>query len=70
MPERKRYAQYDLETLEQARQAAAVLPRPVEDVVSALLDAVLPALHDVLDDLRADLLRMTWLLSQELWAIA
>ncbi len=58
------------QTLEQARQAAAVLQRPVEDVLGALLGAVLPSLHDVPDDLRAELLRMTWLPSQELWAIA
>lgn len=58
------------QTLEQVRQAAAVLQRPVEEVVGALLGAVLPALHDVPEDVRAELLRMTWLPNQDLWAIA
>ena len=33
-------------TMEQAQQAAAVLQRPVEDVLRDLLAAVLPTMHD------------------------
>ncbi len=58
------------QTMERARQAAATLQRPVEDVLGDLLCAVLPAVHDVPEDLRAELLRMTWLPSQELWVLA
>jgi hypothetical protein len=56
--------------MEQAQQAAAALQRPVEDVLRDLLAAVLPTMHDVPNDMRAELLRMTWLDSQELWRIA
>src|SRR5215510_2777202 len=56
--------------MEQAELAAAVLQRPVEDVLRDLLAAVLPTMHDVPDDMQAELMRMTWLNSQELWRIA
>ena len=56
--------------MEQAQQAAAALQRPVEEVLRDLLAAVLPTMHDVPDDMQAELLRMTWLDSQELWRIA
>jgi hypothetical protein len=56
--------------MEQAQQAAAALQRPVEEVLSDVLVAVLPAMHDVPDDMQAELMRMTWLESQELWRIA
>ena len=46
------------------------LQRPVEDVLRDLLAAVLPTMHDVPDDMQAELMRMTWLDSQELWRIA
>jgi len=58
------------QTMEQAQQAAAALQRPVEDVLRDLLAAVLPTMHDVPNDMRAELMRMTWLDSQELWRIA
>lgn len=57
-------------TMEQAQQAAAVLQRPVEEVLGDLLAAVLPTMHDVPGDMQAELIRMTWLDSQELWRIA
>ena len=56
--------------MEQAQQAAAALQRPVEEVLSDLLVAVLPTMQDVPDDMQAALIRMTWLDSQELWRIA
>jgi hypothetical protein len=56
--------------MEQAQQAAAALQRPVEEVLSDLLAAVLPTMQDVPDDMQAELIRMTWLESQELWRIA
>jgi hypothetical protein len=37
--------------MEQARQAAAALQRPVEEILSDLLVAVLPAMQDVPDDI-------------------
>ena len=58
------------QTMEQAQQAAAILQRPVEEVLRDLLAAVLPTMHDVPDAMQAELLRMTWLDSQELWRIA
>jgi hypothetical protein len=57
-------------TMEQARQAAAALQRPGEDVLRDLLAAVLPTMHDVPDEMQAELMRMTWLDSQELWRMA
>ena len=57
-------------TMEQAQQAAEALQRPVEDVLRDLLAAVLPTMHDVPNDMRAELTRMTWLDSQELWRMA
>jgi hypothetical protein len=56
--------------MEQAQQAAAALQRPVEEVLRDLLVAVLPTMQDVPDDMQAELIRMTWLDSQELWRIA
>jgi hypothetical protein len=58
------------QTMEQAQQAAAALQRPVEDVLRDLLAAVLPTMPDVPDAMQAELIRMTWLDSQELWRIA
>jgi hypothetical protein len=56
--------------MEQAQQAAAALQRPVEDVLRNLLTAILPTMYDVPDDMQAELMRMTWLDSQELWRMA
>jgi hypothetical protein len=57
-------------TMAQAQQAAAALQRPVEEVLSDILAAVLPTIHDAPADMQAELTRMTWLDSQELWRIA
>jgi hypothetical protein len=56
--------------MEQAQQAATALQQPVEEVLRDLLVAVLPTMQDVPDDMQAELIRMTWLESQELWRIA
>src|SRR2546422_9917211 len=58
------------QTMEQAQQAAAALKRPVEEILSELLAAVLPTVHDAPADMQAELTRMTWLDSQELWRLA
>jgi hypothetical protein len=57
-------------TMEQAQQAATALKRPVEEVLSDILAAVLPTVHDAPAEMQAELTRMTWLDSQELWRIA
>ena len=57
-------------TMAQAQQAAAVLQRPVEELLSDLLAAVLPTVHDAPADMQAELTRMTWFDSQELWYMA
>ena len=57
-------------TMEQAQQAATVLKRPVEEVLSDILAAVLPTVHDAPAEMQAELTRMTWLDSQELWRLA
>jgi hypothetical protein len=58
------------QTMKQAQEAAAALQRPVEEVLSAMLSAILPTAHDAPDDMQAELTRMTWLDSQALWRIA
>ena len=57
-------------TMEQAQQAATVLKRPVEEVLSDILAAVLPTVHDAPAEMQAELTRMTWLDSQALWRLA
>jgi len=44
--------------------------RPVEDVITAMLDGVLPALDDVPAEMQAELVEMTWLDDVALQAIA
>jgi hypothetical protein len=58
------------QTMAQAQQAAAALQRPVEEVLRDMLAAVLPAVHDAPAELQAELLRMTWLDTPELWRMA
>jgi hypothetical protein len=58
------------QTMEQAQQAATALKRPVEEILSELLAAALPTVHDAPADMQPELTRMTWLDSQELWRIA
>ena len=57
-------------TVMQARQAAAVLNRPVEELLAEMLEAVLPSVQDVPESLQVELLEMTWLDSKMLWQIA
>lgn len=57
-------------TIEQARQAAIAVQQPIEDVLSNMLTAVLPTLHDAPLDMQTELIRMTWLDNQNLWEIA
>lgn len=54
----------------QARQAAAALKRPVEEMLAEMLAAVLPSVEDVPEALQVELLEMTWLDSKSLWQIA
>jgi hypothetical protein len=56
--------------MEQAQQAAAALERPVAEVLRDILTATLPTLHVAPADMHAELMRMTWLDSQELWRMA
>ena len=58
------------QVLDQARQAATLLQAPVEAVLTDMLSAVLPPLEHAPADVQAELLRMTWLDNQVLWAIA
>jgi hypothetical protein len=58
------------QTMERAQQAAAALKRPVEDVLNEILMAVLPHVHDVPEDMQAELTCLTWLDSQALWRVA
>lgn len=57
-------------TLAQVHQAAAILQRPVEEVLSDMLSAMLPPVGDAPDDLQVELTRMTWLDNEELWRFA
>ena len=50
--------------------AARAVHRPVEDVITAMLDGVLPALDDVPAEMQAELVEMTWLDDLALQAIA
>lgn len=56
--------------MEQARQAAVALQRPVEEMLAEMLTAVLPTVHDAPVHLQTELMRMTWLDSAALWQIA
>lgn len=56
--------------MRRAKQAASVLQRPLEEVLTDTLAATLPDIEDVPPDMQAELARMTWLSDQELWAIA
>jgi hypothetical protein len=45
---------------ERAGGAARAMHRPLEDVLTAMLDAAVPALDDVPADMQAELVEMTW----------
>ena len=53
-----------------AERAAQAMQRPVEDLIAAMLDGVLPSLDDVSTDLQAELVEMTWLNDNALLHIA
>ena len=57
-------------TMKKAYQAAALLRRPVEDLLTEMLAAILPTAHDAPDTMQAELTRMTWLDDNALWQIA
>ena len=58
------------QTMQQAQQAAATLRRPVEEVLSEMLSAMLPSVQDAPSALQVELMRMTWLDNDELWQMA
>lgn len=43
-----------------AHGAARAVHRPLEDVLTAMLDGVVPSLDDVPENMRAELVEMTW----------
>jgi hypothetical protein len=56
--------------MRRAKQAAAVLHRPVEEILAKMLAAMLPDVEEAPLSTQADLARMTWLSDNELWDIA
>ena len=50
--------------------AARAVHRPVEDVITAMLDGILPVLDDVPAEMQAELVEMTWFDDVALQAIA
>ncbi len=56
--------------MQRAEQSARALQRPVEEVLADLVAAALPDVEDVPADMRAELVRMTWLNDRDLWTIA
>ena len=46
--------------MERAGGAARAMHRPLEEVLAAMLDGVLPALDDAPADMQAELVEMTW----------
>jgi len=57
-------------TISDAQQAATALQRPLEDVLSDMLAAVLPKVADAPEEMQAELSAMTWLDTETLWATA
>lgn len=53
-----------------AGQAAQAMHRPVEEVITAMLDGVLPSLDDVPAEMQIELVEMTWLDDNALLSIA
>ena len=45
---------------QRAGGAARAMHRPIEEVITAMLEGVLPSLDDVPDDMQAELVEMTW----------
>jgi hypothetical protein len=53
-----------------AGRAAQAMHRPVEEVITAMLDGVLPLLDDAPADMQAELVEMTWFDDDTLLSIA
>jgi hypothetical protein len=53
-----------------AGRAAQAMHRPVEEVITAMLDGVLPLLDDVPSEMQSELVEMTWLDDDQLLTIA
>ncbi len=56
--------------MKKAEYAASALQRPIEDVISDMLTAVLPSIEDAPTDMQVELTQMTWFDNQTLWDIA
>lgn len=57
-------------TIQQAQQAATALKRPLEELLTDILTAVLPTNTDIPAHLQLELTNMTWLDTSSLWEIA
>lgn len=57
-------------TMKQAHQAAASLQRPVEELLTEMLTAILPSAHDAPAAMQTELTGMTWLSDKALWEVA
>jgi hypothetical protein len=53
-----------------AGRAAQAMHRPVEEVITAMLDGVLPLLDDIPSEMQTELVEMTWLDDDRLLTIA
>ncbi len=53
-----------------AGRAAQAVRRPLEEVITAMLDGVLPALEDIPADMQAELVEMTWFDDDALLSVA
>ncbi len=56
--------------LHRAQQAADALHHPLEDILTALLNAALPDVDDAPPEMQTELAQMTWLTPSALWEIA
>ena len=56
--------------VQRAGRAAQAMHRPVEEVITVMLDGVLPLLDDVPPEMHAELVEMTWLGDDRLLTIA
>ena len=70
MPDQRVTLDLPESVLQRADQAAQALQHPLEEVLVDMLAAVLPDMEDAPADVQADLVRMTWLSDQDLWAVA
>ncbi len=59
-----------ISVLQRAQKMAQTLQRPLEEVLTLTLSTTLPDVEDAPPEMQTELMRMTWLSDQELWAIA